>query len=211
MNYAVSIYCEKESAKGTHFRVLLSDKRIKDKLRKLGDVMLGELRIDDGRHITAQQRKAIYATINDIASYSGDVPEMIKELLKYRYIGETGEGYFSLANCSVTVARDFLTFVLDFCLEWGIPLSERAVERTDDIDAYLWSCIKYKKCAVCGADGEIHHVDTIGMGNDRKTLDDSDKRKICLCRKHHAEIHQIGTSRFESKYKVKGVIYCETR
>lgn len=199
----------KENGKGTFLTVLAEDKQLKDRLEKLGKVLKGELRIDDGRTISADQRKAIYATIGDIALYSGDVPEYIKEVMKYYYITESGEPYFSLSNCSVTTAREFLTYLLDFCLKWGIPLSERAVELTDDIDAYLWCCLKHRKCAICGKDGEIHHVDTIGMGNNRGTLDDSEKRKICLCREHHTVAHAMGRDRFESVYKVKGVIFNE--
>ena len=35
----------------------------------------GELSIDDGRHISAVQRRKIYANIADIAYYCGEVPE----------------------------------------------------------------------------------------------------------------------------------------
>lgn len=69
--------------------------------------------------------------------------------------------------------------------------------------------MKLKKCAICGREGEIHHVDTIGMGNDRRKVDDSDYRKICLCRQHHTEAHNIGMTEFESKYKVYGIKFEE--
>lgn len=209
MIYNCKIICEKDTEKGTYFSVLVEGRRVKDKLEKYGDVMDGELRIDDGRLITSRQRKAIYATIKDIAIYSGDVPERIKEILKYYFMIESGCLYFSLSNCDVTTARDYLTYLLDFCIKWGIPLSEKAVERTDDIDAYLWSCLHYRKCAICGRNGEIHHVDTIGMGHNRKRTNDSEKRKICLCREHHTAAHTLGRDTFEQRYKVKGVIYNE--
>ena len=62
------------------------------------------------------------------------------------------------------------------------------------------------KCAVCGKDGEIHHVDTIGMGRDRRTVDDSSYRKICLCRTHHTIAHQRGMQAFEQMYHVYGIV-----
>ena len=77
--------------------------------------------------------------------------------------------------------------------------------RTDDIDHYLWACLKNRKCAVCGRTGEIHHVDAIGMGNDRTEVDDSDSRKICLCRIHHTEAHAVGMAEFEERYRVYGI------
>ena len=94
---------------------------------------------------------------------------------------------------------------LDYALEQGIPLLDFALNRTDDIGHYLYACLKLRKCAICGREGEIHHVDTIGMGNDRRKVDDSYYRKICLCRQHHTEAHNIGMIEFESKYKVYGI------
>lgn len=91
------------------------------------------------------------------------------------------------------------------CAGTGIPLLDFALNRTDDIGHYLYACLKLRKCAICGRDGEIHHVDTIGMGNDRRKVDDSDYRKICLCRKHHTEAHSIGMTEFEDRYKVYGI------
>ena len=116
---------------------------------------------------------------------------------------------FSLSNCSISQAREFITFIIDFILKEDISLSDAALSRTDDIDRYLWSCIKYKRCAICGRKGETHHWDAIGMGNDRKTFDDSLKRKIQLCREHHTEAHTIGRDTFGVKYHVYGIIYKE--
>ena len=39
--------------------------------------------LEDGRHITAAQRKKIYATVRDISEYTGYLPEEQKEWLKY--------------------------------------------------------------------------------------------------------------------------------
>ena len=165
--------------------------------------------LDDGRHISAEQRKKVYATINDIAAYTGEVPEIMKEWLKYLHIYRTGSEYFSFSRCSMDTAREFINTILDYSLEMGIPLMDFALNRTDDIDHYLYACLKLKKCAICGRPGEVHHVDTIGMGNDRRTLDDSQHRKICLCRTHHTEAHTTGVDSFTNKYKVYGIKYAE--
>lgn len=47
------------------------------------------------------------------------------------------------------------------------------------------------------------------MGNNRNTLDDSDHRKICLCREHHTNAHQRGRESLQKMYKVYGIIYKE--
>lgn len=168
-----------------------------------------EIRIDDGRTITSLQRRKAYATIRDISSWTGYLPEEQKEWLKYLYIERTGNPYFSLSDCSMDTAREFINTILDYALEEGIPLSERGIERTDDIGRYLYSCIKNKRCAVCGRPGEIHHVDAIGAGRDRRHVDDSGYRKICLCREHHTVAHQRGMKAFEQMYHVYGIVVQE--
>lgn len=40
-----------------------------------------EIILRDGRSISPEQRRKAYATIRDIADYSGDVPEAVKEFL----------------------------------------------------------------------------------------------------------------------------------
>lgn len=164
-----------------------------------------EILLDDGRHISAEQRRKIYATIRDISEYTGDPPEIAKEWQKYRYIEMTGQPYFSLSDCSMTVAREFINCLLDYCLYNGIMLTESGLMRTDDISAYLVQCIVYKRCCICGRPAEIHHLDTIGMGNDRKTYDDSQNEIIALCREHHTMAHSLGRMRFLERYKVYGI------
>lgn len=164
-----------------------------------------EIRIDDERRISAEQRKKAYATIRDISCYTGYLPEECKEWMKYYFISRTGSAYFSLSDCSVDTGREFINCLLEYALENGIPLSDSGLNRTDDTDKYLYQCIRHKKCCICGRDGEIHHVDAIGMGHDRKKVDDTSYKKICLCRMHHTIAHQRGKDGFEKLYHVYGI------
>lgn len=161
--------------------------------------------LDDGRTISVQQRKKIYASIKDFSSYTGYSPEEAKEVLKYLYVERTGSPYFSLSDCSMDTARQFINLIIDICLENGVILTDSLYERSDDIDYMLRSCLKNRKCAICGRNGEVHHWDAIGMGNDRRHYDDSRNRKICLCRKHHTIAHQYGRERFIKIYHVYGI------
>lgn len=195
----------KHSGDGLDLLVHLPDKQIIEVITNK-HIRKGLLVIDDGRCISAEQRKKAYATIKDISEYTGYLPEEQKECLKYLHIIKTGCEYFSLSNCTMDTAREFINTILDFALETGIPLSELGLNRTDDIGKYLYACTKHHKCAICGQDGEIHHWDAIGMGNNRLHYDDSKNRKICLCRKHHSECHTIGRKEFEKIYKVYGII-----
>ena len=109
-----------------------------------------EVRLNDGRTISADQRKKIYATMRDIADYTGYTPEQVKALWKYDFIAQVGCDYFSLSDVDMTTANEFLNFLIDFCLEWDIPTQDSLLERSPDISRYLYSCIANKRCAVCG-------------------------------------------------------------
>ena len=208
MHEVVTLDKYREVDNGTEIIIRIPDKKIGEFLSQKC-IKKAEMRFDDGRIISIEQRKKAYATIRDIADYTGYLPEEQKEWLKYLYIQKTGDDYISLSDCSMDQAREFINVILEYAIESGIQLSEQAINRTDDIGKYLYFCIKHKKCAICGQDGEIHHEDAIGMGNDRNTIDDSNHKKICLCRKHHTIAHQMGVDRFTKMYKVYGIIVKE--
>ena len=198
----------KESQQGTELYITIPQKYLSEMFTSKC-IKKAEMRFDDGRSISIEQRKMAYATIKDISDHTGYLPEEQKEWLKYLYVAQTGGEYISLSNCSMDEAREFINVILEYAIENGVQLSEEAVNRTADIGKYLYFCIKHRKCAVCGASGEIHHEDAIGMGNDRKTVDDSKHKKICLCRKHHTIAHQMGVERFRENYKVYGIVVKE--
>ncbi len=205
MYATATITSYKETKEGTDLIIHIPNLHLGNQIvRKL--IKKLEVRFDDGRHISVDQRKKAYATIRDIAEYTGYLPEEQKEYLKYLHIARTGSKYFSLSSCSMDTAREFINTILEYAIENGIPLSESAIERTDDIGKYLYYCIIHKKCAICGRDGEIHHEHAIGMGNNRRTVDDSKYRKICLCREHHTIAHQRGIEDFRRMYKVYGIV-----
>lgn len=210
MGQVVTVEIEgvRESREGTEMIIRIPGHNLADTFltKRIRD---GEFRYDDGRTVTVMQRKKAYATIRDMAEWTGYSPEEMKEIMKYEFIIRTGEDYFSLSDCSVDLAREFISVLIEFSLEHGIQLSDLAINRTDDISRYLYYCIKHKRCAVCGRPGEIHHVDAIGMGNDRRRVNDSEYRKICLCREHHTEVHKIGLNDFEKKHKVYGIVVRE--
>lgn len=203
--YSVVDLCKyRETDGGTEIIINVPNHRLGNMLsRKM--IRKAELRLDDGRTISAEQRKKAYATIADIADYTGYLPEEQTEWLKFLHRAYTGCEYFSLSNCTMDTAREFINTILEYAIENGIPLSDEAINRTDDIGRCLYYCIMNKKCAICGRQGEIHHEDAIGMGNDRRKYDDANNKKICLCREHHTIAHQMGVDRFRQMYKVYGI------
>lgn len=160
------------------------------------------VRYDDGRHISADQRKKIYAIISDIALYTGNAPEMEKALQKYFYIERYGVEYFSLSNCSVSEAREFINYLIDFCFENNIGTRDTLLNRTDDIGRYLYSCLINRKCAVCNQKAEIHHCEgsRVGMGFDRRRVNNIGRYAIALCRKCHSIAHNDEYGFFEKNH-----------
>lgn len=179
-----------------------------------GQGIHGEIRIDDGRGRTGKQNKFIHSLINDIAQWTGEWPEYEKRMMFYWWCALNDYDYTSTTELSMTEANSFIDFLLEFIIEHGIQADHPILEELvaiKDISRYLWICLKYKKCCICGKPGQVHHVNKIGMGNNRYTLDDSNHRKICLCENHHLlykqSIHNIGDKEFFEKYKVYGIIY----
>ena len=55
--------------------------------------------------------------------------------------------------------------------------------------------IRGKPCLVCGVDGvDAHHLEAVGMGNNRKRESYRHLTCVPLCREHHGEVHAIGLS-----------------
>lgn len=178
-----------------------------EKLKKAG-VINAEVSIDDGRKITVEQRKKAYATMGDISNYLGYPPEELKELMKYKYCADTGEEYFSFSNCSITKAREFIDYLIKFVIEWEIPLSDLAINRTEDIDEYLYYCLKYRRCAITGqANADIHHCigSVVGMGANRNKIDNRGRKLIALSREWHNKVHQEGEEKIFNLYKIYGI------
>lgn len=164
-----------------------------------------EIALTDGRSISAAQRKKAYATIRDIALHTGDVPEYVKEHLKFMFCAESGIECFSLSDCDMSTAREFISYVLEFAILWGVPLSDTALNRTDDIGRYLYFCLENRVCAVCGKKADVHHVDHVGMGRDRDTIIHIGMRAEALCREHHTECHDKGQHSFDELYHIYGI------
>ena len=174
--------------------------------RFISEVMHGEIRVDDGRRISSDQRKKIYALIKDIADYTGHHPEYLKEHMKYDFMAKEDREYFSLSNIDMTTARYFIEHLLEFCFEWSVPLASNTVVLAREINNYLYLCLRYRKCAVCGEKADIHHHEhLVGMGMDRNNHDHINSKYIALCRKHHNECHTIGHKTFEEKYKITSI------
>lgn len=171
-----------------------------------GKNIVAELRFNDNRTITAEQRKKAYALLNDISRWSGYSLFEIKEIMKTKFAVKENIDLFSLSDCSVTTAREFISFLIEFCFEWDVSFKDKGLSLHDDINKFLWLCIVHRKCVICGLHADIHHAEhSVGMGRDRAKYDHSASLFMALCRKHHNQAHNIGQQTFDRLHHVSGI------
>lgn len=72
--------------------------------------------------------------------------------------------------------------------------------------AMVMRCCKHRKCIICLNHADIDHTfGLVGIGRDRRTVDNSKSYFLPLCRKHHQERHNLGAKNFLNKYHIKPV------
>ena len=151
-----------------------------------------EVRLDDGRTITADQRRKIYATMRDIAEWCGDMPEAIKAYFKWSFCGDEEHEEFSLSDVDRETASEFLTYLIDFCIQNGVPCSDPLWDRCEDINRYMYACVMTRTCCITGKkNAQIHHYDRVGMRS-RDNICHVGMRVVPLSADLHTMIHYSG-------------------
>ncbi len=193
-----------ETEKGAWFKVHVPGWFAPKKL--IQKFMQGGIQLDDGRRISAKQRKLIYALFKDISLYTGYEVEELKELLKIDFMIDKDRDYFSLSDVEIEVATEFIEYILEFMFAFDVPINKKVVVLAREVNNFLYLCLIHRKCAVCGYHADIHHHENlVGMGMDRAKHNHEDSRYIALCRVHHNECHNIGHKTFEDKYKITAI------
>lgn len=187
-----------------------------------------EVRLVDGRTITPAQRRKIFAMVRDIADWTTWAKdkrgyreelrrlqllylidttdtEAVRKQLEYHYCELLDINLFSLSNCDVSTARDFISYLIDLAVEHNIPCRDSLLNRCEDIERYLYSCVAHRRCAICGQKADIHEVERVGMGRDRRQLHHLGQLVQPLCRQHHCEVDRIGQQSFDKKYHITGI------
>ena len=193
-----------ETEKGAWFKVHVPGWFAPRRLIK--KFMSGVMKLDDGVTISAKQRKLVYALFKDISLYTGYEVDELKELLKIEFMVDRDRDYFSLSNVDMKIAREFIEYILEFMFLWDVPINPKVVILAREVNNFLYLCLKYRKCAVCGCKADIHHHENlVGMGMDRAKHNHEDSKYIALCRIHHNECHNLGHKTFENKYKLTAI------
>lgn len=174
-----------------------------------------EIILWDGRRISPEQRRKCYALLGEIAEYTdgirtAETVDEQKRLLKMEFMlrrmEATERRMFSLSDCDMSTAREFITYLIDFIIANDIPTRVPLIDNCDDIAAYMYTCTMHRKCAVCGRPADIHHCEgsRIGAGVDRKKAHQLGREVLPLCRVHHTECHS-DEARFIKKYHLQKV------
>ena len=169
-----------------------------------------EIGLCDGRSISPEQRRKTYALLHEIAEYIGDDTESTKNSMKMDFVLNRMQAMqrkmFSLSDVDMNTASEFISYLIEFILEHDIPCQDNKLsELCEDVGKYVYACLMNKKCCVCGRLADLHHVDAVGIGNDRQEVHHLGRLVMPLCREHHVEIHTIGIETFLSKYHLQAV------
>ena len=158
----------------------------------------------DSRPLSDKQRRSCYAMIREIADWSGDTTEDMKDALKLDFwcgeLLEMADTLFSLSNAPMSIVAAFQSWLAKFIVRNDIPTRRPMLEYVDDIDDYVYACLINKKCPICGRKADLHHWEAIGMGRDRDSIIHEGMEVMPLCREHHTEVHTTGRSEVVKKY-----------
>lgn len=168
---------------------------------------LVEVRFDDGRHITRDQRRKIYAMLGEIDRWCGNyIPDLTKSQMKRMYAVDKGlYEDFSLSDCSIAMASRFIEYLLAFCFANDVPFASKTVDVIREQYGWDLQCLKYHRCMICGRHADIAHVHAVGIGRNRNKISHIGNNVMALCREHHQEQHRIGIATFMQRNQLKGV------
>lgn len=173
---------------------------------------VGMLELEDKYSISHAQRKKAHVLLQAICRWSGYTPlETEKTMTKQMFMDSqlpTVAEEFSLSDCSMEVAKNYITWLIDFCLLQGIPCGEPMWKLAEDIPKYVYMAAVHKRCAVCGKKADLHHCQgggTIGMGSNRNKVNHIGRPCLPLCRHCHTVLHKIGEKSFLERYLLEPV------
>ena len=184
--------------------------------------------IPDGRKISAKQRRKIFVLVHSIADFAYGVrndrdyteclrqlkllyitsladDEAVRRMLTVRFCELSDIDLFSLSNVDMTTARHFIDWLVEMCVNYEIPCQDTLLNLCEDIGKYLYNCVAKRRCCICGKKADIHEVETVGMGRDRRKIHHLNQEVQPLCRQHHNEVGDLGQKTFNAKYHLQTI------
>lgn len=171
--------------------------------------------LPDGRKHSIDQHGKVWALIGEIALWAGykahdssQVNGMLKRdflLQRFDRLSAAAIKEFSMSDVDVSTASLYIDWLVEFVLENNIPTKRPVTELCEDVQAAVYSAMMHKRCICCGKKADLHHVDRVGMGNDRREICHIGMRALPLCREHHQEAHQHGDAALMDRYHLEPV------
>ncbi|MCC4366433.1 putative HNHc nuclease [Limosilactobacillus reuteri] len=159
----------------------------------------------DPRKARPRQRRLFFALLGDISFWSGTPVNWLKEYFYNQYMIKTAGKEISLADSTentVSDAKNLIDIVIDFIFDFRVPVKRGFELLPRDEEYFQYKCLLNRQCIICGKHADVHHIDEIGMGRNRNTIDHTKHHLMALCRIHHTEYHQIGSIAFSNRYHV---------
>lgn len=181
--------------------VKIPHKNLDDLQRGLGTEI--DVNFIDPNDISHKQRKLIFALLNDIEDWNGDPVEYRRHLLTREFMAKNDMENFSLSNCSMTEAREFIELILTFIFRYDVPIKFETSDLMKEDKDFIYMCVMKRKCVICGKPhAELAHYHAVGSGRNRRTIDHKDNKILPLCHKHHQLQHNMGMKSFNDYYKL---------
>lgn len=178
--------------------------------------------LPDGRKHSIDQHGKVWALIGEIALWAGykahessQVNALMKRdflLQRFDRLSAAAIKEFSMSDVDVSTASLYIDWLVEFILENNISTKRPVTELCEDVQAAVYSAMMHKRCIVCGGKATLHHVDRVGMGNDRREICHIGMRALPLCwgiNGHHNEAHRIGDRALCEKYHLEPVVIDE--
>lgn len=189
--------------KKSNGKYLVSDLNLKladDMFLDNGETLECEVTILDTRKISDAQRKFIFALCGEIEHYTGNDSEYTRLLMQQYNANLRGIEVESLSKCSMTYANGLIDTIINFAIDQEVPLAKKILDDNAYKYTYqqVYAMTLKRVCVICGGKADIHHVTTVGMGNNRRNISHVGMEVLPLCRQHHTEAHM--DSQFIERY-----------
>lgn len=202
----VNVFKYQSNQDGT-YNVIIENVSIPDKNMEMLQHGLGteaNLEFTDPDKISSKQRKLIFALLRDIEDYTGDPVEYRRHILTLEFMAYKDIESFSLSNCTMEYAKEFIELILAFVFRNDIPINFETSDLMKEDKAFLYYATIQRLCVICGkTNAQLSHHYHIGRGMNRNTMDHYGYEVLALCHSHHSEQHNIGIRTFDRKYQLE--------
>ena len=158
----------------------------------------------DGKKITVQQRKKIFALLNDIYLFTGQPQEDLRQ--QFQFYLEMIKGYepISLTDTTRRIASELIEVIIAWVFQHDIPLNYKTSDLMKEDKYFIYLSTINRTCVICGRKfSDLAHRYAVGRGRNRNEIDHYGNEVLALCRRHHQTQHDMGIQSFNEKYHLE--------